>query len=99
MLRHLVTWRLAADTDRQRREDADTIVGELRGLVALIPEIRALTVAPNAAAVEGNWDLALVIDFDDEAGLRTYLPHPEHQRVVGIIRPLVRDRAAIDLTV
>ena len=95
----MITWRLAATDAATRAEDAASITAALNGLVPLIPEIRSLTVAGNSVDIDGNWDLALVIDFDDEAALRVYGPHPEHQRVVGLIRPLVSDRAAIDFLV
>lgn len=99
MLRHVITWRLAATDTATKARDAATISAALEGLVPLIPEIRSLTVASNGVDIEGNWDLVLIIDFDDEASLRVYGPHPEHQRVVGIIGLLVSERAAIDVVI
>lgn len=99
MLRHVITWRLAATDAMTKGRDAATISAALEGLVPLIAEIRSLTVAGNGVHIDGNWDLVLIIDFDDEAGLRVYGPHPEHQRVVDIIGPLVSERAAIDVLI
>ncbi|MBC7723804.1 MAG: Dabb family protein [Burkholderiaceae bacterium] len=99
MLRHIITWKLAADDVATRLEDSATISAALQGLVPLIPEIHSLTVSTNVVDLETNWDLVLVADYADEAALRTYIAHPEHQRVVGIIRPLVAQRAAVDFAV
>ena len=99
MLRHVITWKLAAEDTAGKLAASTTIAAELQGLVSLIPEIRSLTVASNAASVEGNWDLVLIADYDDEAALKAYIVHPEHQRVVGIIRPLVAQRAAVDFLI
>lgn len=99
MLRHIITWKLAAEDTAAKLESSATIAAALHGLVPLIPEIRSLTVASNVVSLDTNWDLVLVADYDDEAALRTYIDHPEHQRVVGIIRPLVAERAAVDFLV
>lgn len=99
MLRHIITWKLAAEDTATKLESAATITAELEGLVPLIPQIRSLTVQSNVVSLDTNWDLVLVADYDDEAGLRTYIDHPEHQRVGGIIRGLVAQRAAVDFLV
>ncbi len=99
MLRHIITWKLAAEDTAAKLEHAATIAAALQGLVPLIPEIRSLTVASNVVSLDTNWDLVLVADYSDEAALRTYIDHPEHQRVAGIIRPLVAQRAAVDILV
>lgn len=99
MLRHIITWKLAAESTADKIENSATIAAALQELVPLIPEIRSLTVASNVVSLGTNWDLVLVADYDDEAALRTYIDHPEHQRVVGIIRPLVAQRAAVDFLI
>ena len=47
----------------------------------------------------GNWDVALVADFADRAGLDAYQTHPDHQAVAGYIRSVVSDRVAVDFEV
>ena len=99
MLRHIITWKLTAEDTATRIEDAATISAALQSLVPIIPEIRSLTVSTNVASIDNNWDLVLVADYDDEAALRAYIAHPEHQRVGVIIRSLVAQRAAVDILV
>ena len=99
MLRHVITWKLAAEDGPTKLEHSATIAAALHSLVPLIPEIHSLQMSTNMVALDTNWDLVLVADYADEAALRTYLDHPEHQKVVGIIRPLVAQRAAVDFLV
>ena len=99
MLRHIVSWKLAASDLAVRLEQSGTITASLEALVPIIPEIISLSVSTNAAKVEGNWDLVLVGDFADEHALQAYIDHPEHQRVVGEIRGFFAQRSAIDILV
>jgi hypothetical protein len=93
MFRHVVMFRWndsADDTGRQ---------GVLDGLAQLpsrIPEIRRYEFGPDAGVSEGNFDMAVVADFDDADGYRTYAGHPAHMELVTeVIRPLIADRAAV----
>ena len=99
MLRHIVMWKLAAEDAAAKERDIATIRAALVGLLPLIPEIESLTVSANSTSVPKNWELVLVADYADEAALQRYIDHPEHQRVVKIIVPLVDSRSAIDFEV
>lgn len=99
MLRHIVSWKLAADDGDTKMRDTRAISAALAELVPLIPEIHSLSVSANATSVPNNWDLILVADYADEAALQRYIDHPEHQRVVKIVKPLVSARAVVDFLV
>lgn len=93
MLRHVVMFRWTADaTDMQRAE----LRAALEELPALIPAIRAYHVGPDAGINAGNFEFAVVADFDDAAGYLAYRDHPDHQRVIAEhIAPIVEQRAAV----
>ena len=95
-LRHIVLWKLAAEDADTRALHAEQIAERLLSLPARIPEIRSIEVGPNVAYPQTNWDVALLADFDDVAGLEAYQVHPAHQEVVGFIRSVVADRASVD---
>lgn len=99
MIRHVVLWKLRAEDVATKARDASIIATELQGLVSLIPAIQSLSVATNAADVQGNWDVCLIGDYADEAALHTYIDHPEHQRAAAIVRGLVTEKAAVDFLV
>lgn len=67
----------------------------LRRLPTAIPELRDYRVGADADLTEGNWDFAVVADFDDADGWRTYTDHPAHREVAVRIRSMVVERAAL----
>jgi hypothetical protein len=98
-LRHVVSWKLTATDPAANREHRDTITAALESLPPLIPEIRSFTVGSNVVESDRAFDLVLIADYDDEAALAAYTVHPEHQRVVGIVSPLVAARSVVDFLV
>jgi len=68
----------------------------LAALPAAIPEIRRYQFGDDAAIVEGNFEFAVVADFDNASDFRTYAAHDAHQKLIAeCIRPILRDRAAV----
>jgi len=96
VLRHAVLFRWRPGTDPG---DVAQAADALRRLPAVIPELKHYRVGPDAGRVAGNWDFAVVADFDDEAGWRTYTDHPAHLAVAARIRSLMEDRAAVQYEV
>ena len=99
MIRHVVSWKLAATDDAQRELDAAAIIEGLESLPALIPEILDFRVGRNVAPYDDNWDLTLIADYDSLEGLEAYQVHPEHVRVVAIVKPRVGARSNVDFEV
>ncbi len=93
MLRHIVLFRWNEQATQERRQDA------LAGLAALpgqVPQVRAFRFGADAGLAEGNFDLAVVADFDDEDGYRAYATHPAHVALVTeVIRPIITERVAV----
>ena len=98
-LRHVVSWKMAAEDPAERAEHAAGIASRLEALVGVVPEIRALSTGVNVAYPEANWDVSLVADFDDLAGLEAYQVHPAHKEVVAYVRSVVGGRSAVDFEV
>ncbi|PXA05062.1 stress protein [Coraliomargarita sinensis] len=46
-----------------------------------------------------NFTHAVLMDFADEAGRHNYLPHPEHEALKAVFKPLVEDIIVFDYTV
>lgn len=92
MLRHAVVFRWRPGTTP---EEVAAITAGLRALPAAIAELRDYRVGPDAGLGGENWDFAVVADFDDEAGWRTYADHPAHLAVAVRIRAMIEARAAV----
>jgi hypothetical protein len=99
MIKHMVSWKLAAEDAAVRREQSDKIVAGLRTLPALVPSIRALSVGTTVVTGPNHWDLGLVVDFDDAAGLAAYQANPDHQAVGSYIRSVVAQQATVDFEI
>lgn len=98
MIRHIVAWRLASDDAAERAAQARRITDDLLALRGVVPSIVDITVGPDVIG-GGNWDVALVADFADRAGLDAYQTHPDHQLVVAYVRSVVADRVAVDVEI
>lgn len=96
MIRHIVLFRLAADDDGQRREDASEIASRLEALNTQIPGIESIRVDRDLGLVEGHWDVALVSEHEDNAALEAYQVHPAYLEVAAYVRTVISDRATVD---
>ncbi len=99
MIRHVVSWGLEASDAAGKAEQAAFVGERLMSLPPLIPQIMHMTVGANAVDIDGNWDMVLVADYEDEEALRAYIDHPEHRKVVAEIKPFLATRSAVDFVV
>lgn len=76
-------------------DEIDAIHQQLLELPGLVPEVRSFSVGRDAGISEGNWDMVVVVGFDDEAGYVTYAAHPDHQPTIMAVRALISERAGI----
>ncbi len=93
MFRHTVMFRWSATSTTEQRANLEAALGQLP---AAIPEIRHYHFGPDAGINEGNFDFAVVADFDDPEGYLVYRDHPAHGRVITeLIVPFIESRAAV----
>jgi hypothetical protein len=72
----------------------------LAALPAAIPEIQNYQFGDDAAIVEGNYEFAIVADFDNPPDFQTYAANDVHQKLIAErIRPILQDRAAVQYTI
>lgn len=93
MLRHVVLFEWRGDaTDAERAAVAEG----LRALPELIPQIQRYEFGADSGMADGNFDFALVADFESKAGYDAYRVHPEHVRVLQeTVGPAISARAAV----
>ena len=73
MLRHVAMfkWRDGvSDEEKVKARDS------LANLKTAVPSVVEYTVGFNVRPVPTNWDMVLVADFEDVAGLEAYFAHP-----------------------
>ena len=74
----------------------------LNTLPAKVSSIRRYTIGSNLglSAPEVSWDFAIFAEFDDEAGWRDYVSHPDHEKVRDeIVAPHIEQRATVQFSV
>ena len=99
MIRHVVSFKFSAVDAAARELAATEIVAALEALPAVIPEILAFEVGRNVAYPDSNWDIVLISDFASLEALEAYQVHPDHQKVVAIVRERVSTRSSVDFEV
>ena len=93
MFRHVVLLRWIPDATAEQRAAVESGLAELQ---SLIPELRSYVFGADAHVNEGNFDLAVVADFDHFDGYLVYRDHPDHVAVLTErIRPILAERAAV----
>jgi len=93
MIRHVVmfTW-----DDEMTDQMEQQLAAELTALAPRLAGLRSYHAGPDVGVVEGNFDFAVVADFDDVASYLAYRDHPDHQEIVGrLSRPHATSRASV----
>jgi hypothetical protein len=81
--------------DSTTDEDVRAICEALATLPGLIPALRAYSFGPDLGIDAGNGSFAVIAEFDDADGYRSYRDDPEHQCIIAeLIRPFLAGRAA-----
>lgn len=80
-IRHIVLWRVAAETEPDRRAAIDRVRSEFESLRGRIPGLLRLEIGVDVSRVAYACDMVLVSDFDSPDALAAYAGHPEHLAV------------------
>ena len=98
MLTHIVWWTMKDQAaGRNAAENIALIKSMLESLPGRIPALKDLTVGSNVLpASTEEAQLVLVTRHDDAEGLAQYAAHPEHQKVVALLKETTASRRAID---
>jgi hypothetical protein len=93
MIRHVVLFTWTQDMTPEKEQQ---LTAELSALAPALPGLRAYQAGPDAGIVEGNFDYAVVADFDDAGSYLGYRNDPRHQDIISrLTAPNTATRAAI----
>ncbi len=93
VFRHVVMFKLQPDTSAAQRE---AILAGLARLPGAIAEIRSFVFGTDAGLAQGNFDVAVVAEFDDVEAYKRYAAHPVHvEFVTTTVRPHLAQRSAV----
>lgn len=99
MVKHIILWKLKDNLSEEEKKSVK--IGAKAGLESLQGKIPGLLKI--SVRIEGldssNADMMLDCDFEDEASLKGYALHPEHNAVANAkVRPYTQTRLCLDYT-
>lgn len=96
MVTHIVMWNfLETLSETEKAEAAATMKEKLEALSEIVPGTLSVKVV-TAPLASSTRDIALIGEYEDEAALKVYASHPEHLKVVDLIKKVCKDRTALD---
>ena len=93
MIRHIVFFKVK---EENKQANIDKLKIALRELKGKISEIKSIDVGVNFNAKSNAFDIALITDFQNIEDLDKYRVHPEHQKVVELIKEITEKSAVVD---
>ncbi len=96
MIRHIVFWRLNDADPAQKEHTAHTIKSALEELNGKIPGLLRLEVGVDFSRGEDSADLALYSEFVSREALHAYHDHPEHLKVIPLVKAARCERRVVD---
>lgn len=93
MLTHVVLFKFKPETTAA---EIQQLAEGLGGLPHVIEEIREFRFGTDVIHSERSYDLGLVSSFDDLDAMKRYQVHPEHQKVIAIVKAITASVVAVD---
>ena len=96
MVTHIVMWNFVETlSEAEKAEAAKTMKEKLEALSEIVPGTLSVKVV-TSPLTSSTRDIALIGEYADEAALKVYANHPEHLKVVELIKKVCKDRTALD---
>ena len=93
MVVHIVMFKFK---EKNKERNISEVVEKLNALVELIPSLKSMEVGVNFTDSERAFDLSLYSTFDSKEALKEYAIHPEHLKVVELIREVTLESKVVD---
>lgn len=81
MIKHIVMWNMAGETEEDRRKAAELLRSCFEGLRGEVPGLLHLEVGFDHSRVDYACDVVLYTEFESQEALDAYATHPAHLRV------------------
>jgi len=93
MLRHVAVF---VFTPEFHENGLDDWIERVRELAFVVPQVRSMSIGRNVVDGGNAWQVAIVADFEDRAGLEAYNTHPAHEKVRELSRSVKERFATVD---
>lgn len=96
MVRHVVSWNFNPDvSDEKKQELYKFFEKEFTALKDKVPGVICVIVG-NPPLSSSNKELCLYVEMEDESIIPLYAGHPEHLKIVEVIKTYCNDRCCVD---
>lgn len=95
MIVHIVMFKF---NEENKKENILVVKVALEALVKKIPELKCLEVGIDFNQGERAFDLSLYSSFTTKDDLKAYSVHPEHLKVVELIKKVTTESKVVDYT-
>lgn len=97
MFRHIVLFTWTEDATEEQKAE---VAVQLRKLPGVISELRSYNVGADAGINPGNYEFAVVADFDSVEDYLVYRDHPAHTALIAeYIKPIIASRVAVQYSI
>jgi hypothetical protein len=98
MLVHIVFWRLHEHSanGRSKEENALEMRRRFAALVGVIPGLLRCEIGIDILHTADSVDVALYSEFESQAALEAYQPHPAHKEIIAFLKDVRTERRVID---
>ena len=97
MVRHIVMWKFKESAEgKSAAQNMELVKNSLYALVGVIDEIKKMDVGIDISHKNGSMDLVLITEFESVEDLNVYAVHPEHLKVVDLVRKVTETRVVLD---
>lgn len=95
MIVHIVMFKF---NEENKEENLLIVKSALEGLASKIPMLNMIEVGIDFNKSERAFDLSLYSTFDNKDDLKAYAVHPEHLKVVELIKKVTTESKVVDYT-
>jgi len=93
MIRHIALFKLKEDAPASASKSLEE---GLFLLAQTIPQISSYEYGADLGLRQGNFDFAVVADFEDAEAFEAYVQHPDHQEFLKArLTPVLADRVSV----
>lgn len=93
MIVHIVMFKFK---DEDKSSNIEIVKERLNALVSKIPTLKLMEVGVNFTEADRAFDLSLYSTFDSKEDLKAYAIHPEHLKVVELIKSVTTESKVVD---
>ncbi|MEA2098656.1 MAG: Dabb family protein [Campylobacterota bacterium] len=95
MIVHIVMFKFK---DENKESNLVEVTSRLNALVELIPTLKSMEVGVNFTESDRAFDMSLYSTFETKDDLKSYAIHPEHLKVVELIKSVTTQSKVVDYT-